>query len=56
MGGWKHEDMKCTDKVKSTIMQNLGKEAKDIHLFWPIPQQEIDTNPLINQSAQNFDY
>jgi len=49
-------DLKRTDKVKSTIMQNLGKEVKDVHLFWPIPQQEIDTNPLIASSDQNPGY
>lgn len=56
MEGKRWLDLKRTDKVKSTILKNLGKEVKDIHLFWPIPQQEIDTNPFIAQTDQNPGY
>ncbi|MGV3559301.1 MAG: RagB/SusD family nutrient uptake outer membrane protein [Larkinella arboricola] len=56
MEGKRWLDLKRTDKIKSTILQNLGKEVKDVHLFWPIPQQEIDTNPFISQADQNPGY
>lgn len=49
-------DLKRTGKVKQVIKENLGKDVKDVHLFWPIPQQEIDTNPEISQSEQNPGY
>jgi hypothetical protein len=56
MEGKRWLDLKRTDKAKSTILKNLGKEVKDVHMFWPIPQQEIDTNPLISQADQNPGY
>lgn len=45
-----------TDKLKAIILANKGKAVLDKHLFWPIPQQEIDTNPNINQEDQNPGY
>lgn len=56
MEGKRWLDLKRTDRIKSTILQNLGKQVKDVHLFWPIPQQEIDTNPLVTQADQNPGY
>jgi hypothetical protein len=49
-------DLKRTDKIKTTIKENKGKDVQDVHLFWPIPQQEIDTNPLVSQDNQNPGY
>jgi hypothetical protein len=45
-----------TAKLKEIIMTNTGKTVKDKHLLWPIPQQEIDTNPEIDQEDQNPEY
>lgn len=44
------------DKLKEIILTNTGKTVKDMHLLWPIPQQEIDTNPEISQEDQNPGY
>lgn len=56
MEGKRWLDLKRTGKVKEVILANLGKVVKDVHLFWPIPQQEIDTNPEMDQSDQNLGY
>ncbi len=56
MEGKRWLDLKRMGKVKEVILANLGKTVKDIHLFWPIPQQEIDTNPEMDQSDQNPGY
>lgn len=56
MEGKRWLDLKRTNKVKEVIQANLGKTVEDIHLFWPIPQQEIDTNPAIGQEDQNLGY
>ena len=56
MEGKRWLDLKRTGKIKEMILRNLGKEVKDMHLWWPIPQQEIDTNPLISQADQNPGY
>lgn len=34
----------------STLTTSLSKAATDIHFVWPIPQNEIDTNPQIVQN------
>lgn len=34
----------------SELTTNLSKAANDIHFVWPIPQNEIDTNPQIKQN------
>lgn len=49
-------DLKRTGKVKESIRKYLDIEVADVHLNWPIPQQEIDTNPLIDQKDQNPGY
>jgi hypothetical protein len=56
MEGKRWFDLKRTGKVKEVIKANLGKDVLDIHLFWPIPQQEIDTNPEMTQADQNPGY
>jgi len=56
MEGKRWLDLKRTGKVKEVIKANLGKDVQDIHLLWPIPQQEIDTNPEISQAEQNPGY
>lgn len=49
-------DLKRTGKIESSILHYTGITVLPAHLNWPIPQQEIDTNPLINQSDQNPGY
>jgi hypothetical protein len=56
MEGKRWFDLKRTNTVKETILANTGKTVLDIHLLWPIPQQEIDTNPQIGQEDQNPGY
>lgn len=56
MEGKRWLDLKRAGKIKAVILTNLGKVVEDIHLFWPIPQQEVDTNPEIDQSDQNPGY
>jgi hypothetical protein len=56
MEGKRWFDLKRTNTVKETILANTGKTVSDIHLLWPIPQQEIDTNPQIGQEDQNPGY
>lgn len=56
MEGDRWFDLKRSGKVKDIILENTGKVVLDMHLLWPIPQQEIDTNPMINQENQNPGY
>ncbi|MGX5819012.1 RagB/SusD family nutrient uptake outer membrane protein [Chitinophaga lutea] len=56
MEGKRWLDLKRTGKIKSVIKANKGKDVQDVHLYWPIPQQEIDTNPDITQADQNPGY
>lgn len=56
MEGKRWLDLKRTGKVKAVIKTNKGKDVQDVHLNWPIPQQEIDTNPDITQADQNTGY
>ena len=44
------------DKLKEICLLNKGFEVKDLHLLWPIPQQEINTNPDIDPEDQNPGY
>lgn len=57
-GGKRWFDLKRVgvEYLKETILKNDGKTVLDIHLLWPIPQTEIDTNPDIGQSDQNPGY
>lgn len=56
MEGKRWFDLKRSNTVKETILANTGKTVLDISLLWPIPQQEIDTNPEISQEDQNPGY
>lgn len=56
MEGKRWFDLKRVDKVQEIILQNTGKTVLDVHLMWPIPQQEIDTNPQIGPEDQNPGY
>ena len=56
MEGKRWFDLKRSGKVKEIILANTGKSVKDVHLLWPIPQQEIDTNPEIGPTDQNPGY
>lgn len=56
MEGKRWFDLKRSGKVKELILANTGKTVSDVHLLWPIPQQEIDTNPEIGQEDQNPGY
>lgn len=49
-------DLKRTGKIESSILHYKGIEVAEAHLNWPIPQQEIDNNPMISQSDQNPGY
>jgi len=56
MEGKRWLDLKRSGKVKTVIKANKGKDVQDVHMYWPIPQQEIDTNPDISQADQNTGY
>lgn len=56
MEGKRWLDLKRTGKIKEVIKANLGMDVADVHFYWPIPQQEIDTNPEINPEDQNPGY
>lgn len=43
-------------RMKEICLLNKGFELKDLHLLWPIPQQEINTNPDIAPEDQNPGY
>ncbi len=45
-----------TARLKEICLLNKGFEVKDLHLLWPIPQQEINTNPDIAPEDQNPGY
>ncbi|WP_345230857.1 RagB/SusD family nutrient uptake outer membrane protein [Olivibacter ginsenosidimutans] len=49
-------DLKRTGKIKESILKYLGIVVADAHINWPIPQQEIDTNPEIGPEDQNPGY
>jgi hypothetical protein len=48
-------DLKRTGKVKEEFAKN-GRNVLDERLLWPIPEDEINNNPAINQEDQNPGY
>lgn len=56
MEGKRWFDLKRSGKAKEIILANKGVTLQDAFMLWPIPQQEIDTNPFIDQSDQNPGY
>ncbi len=48
-------DLKRTGKVKEAFAA-VGKNILDERLLWPIPEDEINNNPAINQEDQNPGY
>ncbi|WP_423146090.1 RagB/SusD family nutrient uptake outer membrane protein [Rubrolithibacter danxiaensis] len=42
-------DLRRTNSMDKVLVQKYGKTITSGAYFFPIPQQEIDTNPLINQ-------
>lgn len=56
MEGKRWEDLKRTGKAAEVIQQVKGIKIKEAALLWPIPQQEIDTNPEIGPEDQNPGY
>lgn len=48
-------DLKRTGTVQETFAA-VGKNVIDERLLWPIPEDEINNNPAINQSDQNPGY
>jgi hypothetical protein len=48
-------DLKRTGKVKEAFAA-AGKNVIDERLLWPIPENEINNNPAINQADQNPGY
>jgi hypothetical protein len=48
-------DLKRTGKVKEAFAA-AGKNIIDERLLWPIPEDEINNNPAINQADQNPGY
>lgn len=48
-------DLKRTGKVKEAFAA-AGKNILDQRLLWPIPEDEINNNPAINQEDQNPGY
>jgi hypothetical protein len=56
MEGKRWEDLKRTNTAADVILQVKGIKIKEAALLWPIPQQEIDTNPEIGPEDQNPGY
>jgi len=54
--GKRWKDLKRSGKAKEVILAHLGKVVADRFMLWPVPQQEIETNTLINQEDQNPGY
>jgi starch-binding outer membrane protein, SusD/RagB family len=54
--GKRWRDLKRTGKAKETILAHLGKTVADKFMWWPISQQEINTNTEIDQADQNPGY
>lgn len=48
-------DLKRTGKVKEAFAA-AGKNILDERMLWPIPEDEINNNPAINQADQNPGY
>ena len=48
-------DLKRTGKVKEAFTA-AGKNVIDERLLWPIPEDEINNNPAVNQEDQNPGY
>lgn len=53
--GHRWHDLKRTGTVKQA-MELAGRTVIDARLLWPIPQEEIDNNPDIEQGDQNPGY
>lgn len=53
--GNRWQDLKRTGTVKQA-MELVGRTVIDARLLWPIPQEEIDNNPDIEQGDQNPGY
>lgn len=53
--GQRWQDLKRTGTVKQA-MEEVGRTVIDARLLWPIPQEEIDNNPDIEQGDQNSGY
>ena len=53
--GQRSQDLKRTGTVKDA-MEQVGRTVIDARLPWPIPQEEIDNNPDIEQQEQNPGY
>ena len=53
--GKRWQDLKRTGTVKQA-MELAGRTVIDARLLWPIPQEEIDNNPDIEQQDQNPGY
>ncbi len=49
-------DLKRSGTAKEVILAHLGKVVANRFMLWPIPLQEIETNPKINQADQNPGY
>jgi hypothetical protein len=56
MEGKRWLDLKRTRKAASTILASKNITIRESHYLWPIPQQEIDTNPALSQKDQNPGY
>ncbi len=56
MEGKRWLDLKRLGMAKEVILDAKGLDVQDVHLLWPIPEQEIQTNPAINQADQNPGY
>ncbi len=56
MEGKRWLDLKRTGKAAATILAHKNLIIKQAHYLWPIPQQEIDTNPALSQKDQNPGY
>jgi hypothetical protein len=56
MEGKRWLDLKRTGKASEKILAAKGLTIKEAHYLWPIPKQEIDTNPALSQKDQNPGY
>ncbi|GAA4316829.1 RagB/SusD family nutrient uptake outer membrane protein [Compostibacter hankyongensis] len=56
MEGKRWEDLRRTKKAASVILHAKGIAVQQSAYLWPIPQQEIDTNPALSPDDQNPGY
>lgn len=49
-------DLKRTNTVKAALKASRNVDVADLHLFWPLPIQELNNNPDMGPADQNPGY